>query len=133
VVIDKNKGQLENTLISVKFLSQTEYQLKIKFDSNKAPLIRYLDNSKSKTNVVQGDFIKRYKVGQQVSLPFLNWKLQINDNPGFYKGNEYYVRFNDFDKVVSKYRGINVDIDTKAPSILKLSLTGTNKIDWLII
>jgi hypothetical protein len=36
-----------------------------------------MDNSYGTTAVVAGDFIKRYKVGQQVALPFLNWKLEI--------------------------------------------------------
>src|SRR5204862_5446210 len=69
----------------------------------------------------------RYKVGEQVSLPFLNWKLEINDNPGFYTGNEYYVSFNDFDGTVAGYQGIDVEPDSKGASILRLSLQGTNK------
>ena len=67
-----------------------------------------------------GEFVKKYKVGEQVSLPFLNWKLQINDNPGFYKGNEYFVKFNDFDGTVSSYKGINVSSDDKGGSIITL-------------
>ncbi len=66
-------------------------------------------------------------MGEQVSLPFLNWKLQINDNPGIYKGNEYFVKFNDFDGTVSRYKGINVNSDDKGGSILTLGMQGTNK------
>jgi succinoglycan biosynthesis transport protein ExoP len=127
IVIDKNKGQLKDYLIGVKFISESEYDIKIKFESTHAPLIRYSDNSNSETNVVQEEFVKRYKVGQKVSLPFLNWKLEINDNPGKYTGSEYFVRFNNFDGVVSRYQDIDVEIDAKAASILNLSLTGPNK------
>jgi hypothetical protein len=73
-------------------------------------------------------------VGQQVNLPFLNFKLELTPNPGFYKGNDYYFRFNEFDDVVARYQGVKVDIDTKAPSILRLNLQGTNKarmVDYL--
>jgi uncharacterized protein involved in exopolysaccharide biosynthesis len=66
-------------------------------------------------------------VGERVSLPFLNWKLQITDTPGFYKGKEYFVKFNDFDSTVSQYRGVNVGSDEKGGSILTLSMQGTNK------
>ena len=127
VDIDKTKGQLAGTLIGIKFLSENVYQIRIPFASNSVSLISYSDNSYSNTSVVVGDFVKKYKVGERVSLPFLNWKLQIKDNPGLYKGNEYFVQFNDFDGTVSGYRGINVRSDDKGGSIITLGMTGTNK------
>lgn len=127
VDIDKNKGQLAGTLIGIRFLSENEYQIRIPFAGNSVSLISYSDNSYSSTAVAFGDFVKRYKVGEQVSLPFLNWKLQIKDNPGLYKGNEYFVQFNDFDGTVSGYRGINVRSDDKGGSIITLGMMGTNK------
>ncbi|SHG29180.1 protein involved in gliding motility EpsB [Flavobacterium fluvii] len=127
VDIDKTKGQLAGTLIGIKFLSENEYQIRIPFAGNSVSLISYSDNSYSNTAVVVGDFVKRYKVGEPVSLPFLNWKLQIKDNPGLYKGNEYFVQFNDFDGTVSGYRGINVKSDDKGGSIITLGMQGTNK------
>lgn len=125
--IDKTKGQLANTLISIKFLNENEYQIQISFVNNSVSLITYSNNTYSNTSVQPSNFVKKYKVGEQVSLPFLNWKLQINDNPGFYKGKEYFVRFNDFDGTVSRYRGISVDGDKAGGSILTLSMQGSNK------
>ena len=127
VDIDKTKGQLANTLIAVKFLSENEYQIQIPFESNSVGLITYSDNTYSSTSVQPALFVKKYKVGEQVSLPFLNWKLQITDNPGFYKGKEYFVRFNDFNGTVARYRGISVESDKAGGSILTLGLQGTNK------
>lgn len=127
VDIDESKGQLANTLIAIKFLSPNEYEIRIPFENNSVSILNYSDNSYSNTAVQPVEFVKRYKVGEQVVLPFLNWKLQINDNPGLYTGNEYFVRFNDFDSTVSRYRGINVDSDHKGGSILTLGLQGTNK------
>jgi len=127
VTIDKNKGQLAGNLISITFLSESEYQIKIPFQNNSTSLITYSDNSYSDTAVAIGDFVKKYKVGEQVSLPFLHWKLQIKDNPGFYKGKEYFVRFIDFNGSVSRYRGVSVIPDDKGASILTLRLQGTNK------
>ena len=127
VNIDKSKGQLANTLISIKFLSANEYEIRIPFENNSVSLITYSNNTYSNTAVQPTEFVKKYKVGEQVSLPFLNWKLQINDNPGMYTGIEYFVKFNDFDGTVSGYRGVNVGSDDKGGSILTLSMQGTNK------
>jgi polysaccharide biosynthesis transport protein len=127
VAIDKRQGQLAGNLIGVKFLSENEYEIRILFEGSSVSVIHYLDNSYANTSVVEGEFVKRYKVGQQVSLPFLNWKLQINDNPGLYKGNEYFVRFNDFNGTVASYRNLNVKADDKGSSIITLGMQGTNK------
>jgi succinoglycan biosynthesis transport protein ExoP len=127
VDIDKNKGQIAGSLIGIKFLSENEYEIRIPFAGNAVSLITYRDNSYSQTAVVPGDFVKRYKVGVPVALPFLNWKLQIKDNPGLYVGNEYFVQFNDFDGTVSGYRGVNVRSDDKGGSIITLGMQGTNK------
>ncbi|MEN2400299.1 polysaccharide biosynthesis tyrosine autokinase [Flavobacterium sp. MC2016-06] len=125
--IDKSRGQIANTLIGIKFLSESEYEIRIPFVANSVSILTYSNNSYSNTAVQPVEFIKKYKVGEQVLLPFLAWKLQINDNPGFYKGNEYFVRFNDFDGTVSRYRGINVSSEDKGGSILTLGMQGTNK------
>ena len=127
VNIDKSKGQLAGSLIGITFLSENEYEIRIPFKNQSVSLLTYSNNSYSNTNVETGDFVKKYKVGEQVSLPFLNWKLQIHENPGFYKGNEYFVQFNGFDETVSRYKGISVSSDDKGGSIITLGMQGTNK------
>ena len=127
VSIDKNKSQIAGNPIGIKFLSENVYQIRIPFQSNSVSIVSYSNNSYGQTAVAKGDFIKQYRVGEQVSLPFLNWKLQIKDNPGFYKGNEYFVQFNDFDTTVSDYKGINVKSDDKGGSIITIGMQGTNK------
>ena len=127
VSIDKNKGQIAGNLIGIKFLSENVYQIRIPFPGNSVSIVTYSDNSYGQTAVARGEFVKQYKVGEQVSLPFLNWKLQIKDNPGFYKGNEYFVQFNDFDGTVSAYKGIAVKSDDKGGSIITLGMQGPNK------
>lgn len=126
VNIDKSKPQLVGSIIGIRFISENEYEIRIPFENSSVSLVTYPTNVYSQTAVEPVEFIKRYKVGKQVSLPFLNWKLEIKDNPGFYKGKEYFVRFNDFNAIVSHYRGIRVDSE-KGGSILTLSLSGTNK------
>jgi capsular exopolysaccharide synthesis family protein len=120
--------------VTIKFLSKTEYEITINANSNSLAVINYLENSKNAVSVVDSKIVKRFKVGQQVNLPFLNWVLNIKGNPGDYVGSEYMVSFSSFDEVVSKYKNIKITIDEKAPSIMKLSLDGANKariVDYL--
>lgn len=128
VDIDKIKGQLYGENIKIKFLDEKTYEITIPFKSDKVDVVHYIDNSITQTAVVKDkDFVQKYQVGEQVNLPFLNWKLELVPNPGFYKGNEYYVSFASFDGTVAGYQGINVEADAKGGSILKLFLEGTNK------
>jgi hypothetical protein len=53
----------------------------------------------------------------------LNWKLQIKDNPGFTKGNEYFVQFNGFDES-SYYKGIASGQMIRGGSIITLGMQG---------
>lgn len=127
VVIDKRRGQLADIPIRIRFTSPSQYELEIPFEASSAPVIRYTDNSRSDVAVQPQTLRKKYRVGDRVRLPFLDWRLEILGNPGDYVGNDYFVRFRDFDGVVSQYQSINIDIDPKAASILKLSLSGHNK------
>lgn len=127
VQIDKRKPQLNGMPIGVKFLSPTIYELSIGFESPSASAIRYAENKVVDVAVPTTGFRQQYRVGQHVRLPFLDWTLKLTEDPGYYTGNQYFVQFNELDGVVSAYQGIGVDIDPKAPAILKLSLAGTNK------
>ncbi|MDI1254486.1 MAG: polysaccharide biosynthesis tyrosine autokinase [Flavobacterium sp.] len=128
ITIDKREGQLVDAPIKIKFLTENIYQLTVEFETDSASLIHYSDNSRTNTSVPKNTKLSyKFRVGERVILPFLNWQLEINDSPGIYKGAEYYVKFNDFDGTVGNFQGINVETDAKGSSILKLSLQGTNK------
>jgi hypothetical protein len=45
--LDENKPQLFNSLVAIKFLSESVHEIRIKFETNSAPVILYTDNSKS--------------------------------------------------------------------------------------
>lgn len=134
VSVDKSKGQLAGIPIKIRFISESVYELSVVFEENTATLLNYFDDSSRQIAVGQEEIKKTFKVGQQVSLPFLNWKLEMKPDASSYKGSEYFVRLNNFNAVVDKYRSVNVDTDSKGSSILKLSMQGTNKarmVDYL--
>jgi capsular exopolysaccharide synthesis family protein len=134
VTIDKNKNQISKVPIKIKFLSASIYEITIEPNSNSISVLNYHENTTNAIDIKDEKIVKKYKVGQPVVLPFLNWSLEINGSPGNYVGSEYTVVFNPFDEVVSKYKNVKINIDEKAPSIIKLSLEGTNKariVDYL--
>lgn len=136
VNLDKTKNQLYQFPINIKFVSATEFEIKVSFNGNSATVNNYSTNITNTINVAEGDFVKRYKLGEQISLPFLNCSLDLRDTPNMpsYIGNSYIISFKSFDGVVSGYKNIKVGIDEKSGSILKLSLEGTNKnriVDYL--
>ncbi|WP_333877391.1 exopolysaccharide transport family protein [Flavobacterium sp.] len=134
VNIDKSQYQLLDQFVKVKMLSDNTYRLTVSFQSDKAEVIRYSDSKRTVVDVPVGEFSKVYRLGQVVNLPFLNWKLTPVNYEGENEREEISVRFNSFDNTVSVYKGLRVDIDEKAGSILKLSMEGTNKarmVDYL--
>lgn len=134
VTIDKSKNQIFKTPIAIKFISLNEYEVSIKSLSNSVGVINYSTSIPDTTPYKSGDFVKRYKTGQKVDLPFLNWTLNIVNTDINYVGKEYIIVFNGLDEVVSKYRNVRIGIEDRAPSIIKLTLDGTNKnriVDYL--
>jgi polysaccharide biosynthesis transport protein len=134
VIIDKSKPQIANVPINISFVSNNEYLIENEFSATDLSVYNYQDKTSGTSRVEKGKFSRKFKVGETVTLPFLNWTLVVKGNPSNYIGQEYKVVFNDFNGIVSNYRNLNVEVDEKAPSILKLSLAGNNKpriVDYL--
>lgn len=134
LIIDKKQGQLLRTPIAVTFLTESTFEIEIPFEESSVSLFHYGDKTVSTTNVQPGIFKKKFSVGEPIKIPFLNITLELLDNPGYYVGQEYLFRFNDFDNTVKKYRTIKTEIDAKAGSIMILSQSGPNKarlVDYL--
>lgn len=134
VTIDESQFQLLGQLVKVKMLPNNRYQITIPFQANNAEVIRYSDNKKTVIQVPNTEYKRIFRVGEAVNLPFLHWKLDLVEFSDVNLGEEISVLFNSFDNTVSNYMDIQVDIDEKAGSILKLNLQGTNKnrlVDYL--
>lgn len=134
VELNKNLPQLYGKLITIHFLNTKDFELSVPFEESKAALFNYATNEHTQTNVPVTLFKRKYSIGQQIALPFLNLKLKLVENPGFYENGTYMIRFADFNGIVASYQGIDVENDTKAGSIVRLNLSGTNKarmVDYL--
>ena len=134
ITVDKTKGQLLEQFIKVKLISSDTYQVAVSFPSNTANLINYSENSIANVPIFETEVVKKFRVGQEVNLPFLNWKLVLTKSPKDYIGKEILIRFNGFDETVNTYKGLEVEIDSRAGSIIRLGMQGTNKalmVDYL--
>jgi succinoglycan biosynthesis transport protein ExoP len=127
VVVDKNQFQLLEEFVKIKMISSDSYQLSVTLPSNTVEVIRYVDGKKELITVNKKEYKRVYKIGEEIDLPFLHWKLLPVPYEGENSNEEILVRCNNFDATVSACMGINVSIDEKAGSILKLSIQGNNK------
>ena len=125
--LDKDNNQLLHIPIAITFINQDEFELSIRFETDEVQVYNFFAKKVSTTIVPMGEFIKRFKVGQKIILPFLNCTLKLSDNPGFIADKKYFIQFNNFDDVVAHYKSIEINVEPKAPSILNLSLQGNNK------
>lgn len=134
VNLDKSKNQLSGIPIKIKFVTPNEFELSIDFTSNSVQVINYSTNIYDNVDVVQGKLKKRFRIGQQISLPYLNCNFSLVDSAENYIGSEYIIQMNSFDGTVSRFRNVKVAIDERAGSIIRLSMEGTNKariVDYL--
>jgi capsular exopolysaccharide synthesis family protein len=134
ITLDKNQDQLLSHFITVKMISSDTYQVTIPFQNSSQSVVKYSDNSIKPITVPVKEYIRRFKVGQNVNLPFLHWRLDLDDTADLKLNEDILIRFNSFDETVGRYQGIKVINDEKAGAILKLGMEGTNKnrmVDYL--
>jgi len=127
IQIDKNKGQLSGTPIKIKFISESKFELSVDFVANPSKtLIHYIDNSRSQAPMDNEVFTKVFKIDEELNLPFLNGTIHLKPDAYGYAGKEYYIRFDDFNGTVGRYRGLDVSADLKAQSVVTLQIQGNN-------
>ena len=108
-------------------IASDTYQITIPFESNTAEVINYYSNRKDLVSVKNKEFKAVYKIGQEVNLPFLHWKLDLANFDSSNFKEEVIIRFNSFDNTVSNCMNLNVIINEKSGSILKVDVQGKNK------
>ncbi|MBT8394682.1 MAG: sugar transporter, partial [Bacteroidia bacterium] len=131
---NKDFGQVLNKPIKVTLLNKNEYKLEINLPSKTVLVQNYNDKSKYGVPTTPGLFSKVFKVGEEIYLPFLSGKLIIDNNRTLTPGEEYFLKFVNFDGVVSSYKGRLSVSNGKNSSILNIGLSDVNKakiVDYL--
>ncbi|MDO4727633.1 MAG: polysaccharide biosynthesis tyrosine autokinase [Bacteroidota bacterium] len=131
VELQKDKPQAMGQLIKIKFLNEKEYKLDFDLEDGKTEFrtTNYTDYTVGVSDIGQSHFSKVYTIGEDMSLPFINAKIKLfEDKIDNYVGNEYFIRFQNFNSVVQRYQSIRVaPLNKNSNSLIKLSLQGTNK------
>ena len=132
--LDKTKPQLANQLIKVIFKILDTFVIETKLESSQAQ--GFLYNQHTTTNLLlnKTTYKTRHKIGKPVNLPYLNatFYLHANQNPQI--GKVYLLKFNSLDATVEDYQKVKIESDSKATSIINLTLVGKNKariVDYL--
>ncbi len=132
--IDKSNFQLLHHPITINFIDNSTFTLQVEFDSDRANVYNYTINKTDFINVKKEVFKSKFKVGQNINLPYLKAQVKLINTDFNYLNKDYIVKINTLDETALKYRAIKINIDEKAGSILNLSLQGTNKariVDYL--
>ena len=100
--LDKNKGQVLMLPLTIKFVSPTEFELFADFKERpNVQLCHYIDDTRSNYKTYEKQFKAKFKINQQINLPFANFSLHINPDADNYVGSEYLIRFDDFNETVA--------------------------------
>ncbi|HRV54744.1 MAG TPA: GNVR domain-containing protein, partial [Mangrovimonas sp.] len=137
VIIDCDLPQILNAPIQLTYIDQNTFELSFDFKTSYVP-VQYYNETKKKGEIAvsPGIFTQTFRFGQTIRLPFFNATVVSKPGQSIKPGSTYFVRFSNFDSVVSHYQNsIKVDTYSKnSQSVLVLSLTGHNKkrlVDYL--
>ncbi|GAA4943078.1 tyrosine-protein kinase domain-containing protein [Algibacter agarivorans] len=136
IKIDKSKPQVLGRPIGIRFLSSTQYEVFINFETSQVSAQNYSDKSINKISIPQGKFKKTGTIGEIINLPFASFTLNKVAEGTIVPDSEYYIQFLNFDRVVNSFKNkISVKTYSKtSQSILTLTLSGNNKakiVDYL--
>lgn len=127
-VINKQRGQLANTLIRIKPISNTEFVFEVDFgEAKEVMLYHYSDYSTSSVKIREKKFHNKFRFNQEINLPFFNGQITLDSSKPLNLNEDIYIRFDDFNTTVGAYRGIGVNADIKALSVIILDMQGSNK------
>jgi capsular exopolysaccharide synthesis family protein len=133
VEVDTTGPQVLNKLITIKTKDTATYSLRVSFEEGYYPIQYYGSKERSRIQMPTENFERDFKFGQKVVLPFFNGTIHRSER-GIQTGVPYFIRFQNFDGVVGRYRNINIQPESQGSSVLNLRLTGHNKaelVDYL--
>lgn len=126
--VDETDFQLFNAPIKIVFNSPQTFKFSYDLGEEKTPaVIRYADDSKQLLSREYANVNKEYRVGQTIKEPFFNGSIELNGINQPVIGKVYYLRFTDVNAESEKFRKIDVSLEVKGASMLRLELVGPNK------
>ena len=123
---DSTRYQIINVPVEIKILDNQYFNLKIRPKNKKAKLYNY--STKKSKEIEIDKYEGKFAFGEEIDLPFLHGKFELNPAVPYDPKATYYIKFSDFYTTVNAYKqNLKVKPKNKNSSILILSLRGTNK------
>jgi capsular exopolysaccharide synthesis family protein len=132
IKVNTHSYQLINTLIKIKFINEQKVEISFEVkDESELKLLNFKDFKTMSYSLGKDNFKKQFSVGN-IETGFMNFDIEVFGKPSI--DEEYYIRFNDFNSVVDKFKAIKVSTFKNGTSLLNLKLDGPNKnrlVDYL--
>ncbi|WP_298533177.1 exopolysaccharide transport family protein [uncultured Algibacter sp.] len=121
--------QLLNEFIGIRFLNETSFELFTEFEDEQGKGQIYGTKAFEMIyNLPVGVYDKTYRIGQIIELPFMHGVLELKPEHLIKPNETYFLRFRNFDKVVSSFQNnIKVAAFQQSSSVIQLALAGHNK------
>ena len=143
VEVNTNGYQLKNKLIKVETLKGNQFRLSFNFNKEESncEIVRYSDLDHLPYECEDISYSKIFRltprindVGYGINIvePFLSFMFTTKDE--LPPNQTYFLRFNDFNSTVIKYRTVRITNITDGASVLRLQIEGANKarlVDYL--
>jgi capsular exopolysaccharide synthesis family protein len=133
VEVDTTKPQVLNKLITIKVKDTATYNLSVSFEEGFYPTQNYGTKERGRIEMPTENFERDFRFGQKVVLPFFNGIIHRSERD-LQAGTPYFIRFQNFDGAVGRFRNITIQPESQGSSVLNLRLTGHNKaklVDYL--
>lgn len=127
VKIDTSAYQLYKEDLVFQTLTDSTFNIKVEHkDAQNITLYHYGRKLDTIIALEKGSFERDFKFGESIRLPFFEGVVERTRQPLQTK-TPFYVKLKSIDEATSPYTGIRVAPESTGSSVLKLTLSGTNK------
>ncbi len=126
IITDSTDYQIISTPIKLSFNDDNTVKVSINFEDleSSKSLMEYSTHTTKKVSPKDLLFEKTVNLNETINSPYFSFKI-IPLEQSF--SGEYFIRFNNFNSVVNKYKNVYIKNFKLGTSILNMSLTGSNK------
>ena len=132
-IADEASNMMLDRLIKVTLIDSTSLNVQFSNEANRVFVQHTATKKKRFVKIENQNFNQDFDINEPINLPFLSGVFKRSGLP-LEIGTSFYLKFLNFDSVVSQYRGVSVRVESKGSSIFILTLRGTNKtkiVDYL--
>lgn len=121
-----NTPQVLDLPVRILVVDDTTFEIGVDFEKALVSTQNFTSKEKSTADVSVGAFKQRFKFGDPIVLPFLNGTVHFKKDRKTIAGDEYFIKFQNYDAVVARYKNKLWVNNPDNSSILNLEMTDVN-------